>query len=452
MKEFDVPLESILECFQGVFPSAVATCSADGMPNITYMSLVQYIDRDRVALSRQYFRKTAANLDENPVAQVLVVHAHTMAQYLLELEHLHTESAGALFDSVARQLEAITAHTGVAATSRLRGVDVFRVVSCGPVRDRADPARLGPGRDQIRQLDQFVTRVTATAGRNDAVREIRASIADLFGITHSVVLVAEHGCLYTLGDEEDSSGAGRVKVDIRGDSGVIGVAARRREVAFVANVPRAGVMGSAVARRRDAEPARPVRLLDTDRVRSVAAVPFGVGNELAGVLYLESEQPGFFSAQMEQLLRILGRMLAVALVAMDTSSAPSNGTDTGAALDAPLEVTYYHADDSVFVGGEYVIKGAPGRILWKLLREYVADGRVQFSNRELRLDEQLELPPGNDNLDSRLVALRRRLAGGSWGIGLERVGRGRLALHLERPLALAEVETGGPMSRERTLP
>lgn len=52
-----VPLTAILNCLQGVIPSAFATCGADGTPNITYMSLVQYVDGDRVALSRQFFRR-----------------------------------------------------------------------------------------------------------------------------------------------------------------------------------------------------------------------------------------------------------------------------------------------------------------------------------------------------------------------------------------------------------
>jgi hypothetical protein len=41
--------------------------------------------------------------------------------------------------------------------------------------------------------------------------------------------------------------------------------------------------------------------------------------------------------------------------------------------------------------------------------------------------------------------LRKRLAAAGCGIGLERVGRGRLALHIARPLSLAEVATEGPM-------
>jgi hypothetical protein len=41
--------------------------------------------------------------------------------------------------------------------------------------------------------------------------------------------------------------------------------------------------------------------------------------------------------------------------------------------------------------------------------------------------------------------LRKRLAQAGCGIGLERVARGRLALHVARPLALSEVATSGPM-------
>jgi hypothetical protein len=41
--------------------------------------------------------------------------------------------------------------------------------------------------------------------------------------------------------------------------------------------------------------------------------------------------------------------------------------------------------------------------------------------------------------------LRKRLATAGVGIGLERVGRGRLALHVGRRLALSEVPTEGPM-------
>lgn len=105
----------------------------------------------------------------------------------------------------------------------------------------------------------------------------------------------------------------------------------------------------------------------------------------------------------------------------------------------PLAVVHYQADDTVLCDSAYVVKGAPGRILWSMLSAHALDGRTRFSNRELRLDESLGLPPGNDNLEARLLALRRRLALIDCGIALERTERGRLELRLGGPVALTDV-------------
>ena len=73
MRELTVPLETIMPCFQGVGPSWVATCSEDGVPNASVLSIVHYDDSERAALARQLMHKTRTNLDADPQATVVMV-------------------------------------------------------------------------------------------------------------------------------------------------------------------------------------------------------------------------------------------------------------------------------------------------------------------------------------------------------------------------------------------
>jgi hypothetical protein len=90
----------------------------------------------------------------------------------------------------------------------------------------------------------------------------------------------------------------------------------------------------------------------------------------------------------------------------------------------------------VFLGHDYLIKGVAGAILWRLLREHVATGRSVFNTRELRLDPSLRLPQHAENLDARLVLLRKRLEERAAPIRLEKCGRGQLRLCIAGSITL----------------
>jgi GAF domain/Pyridoxamine 5'-phosphate oxidase len=455
MSALSVSLESIMPCLQGVIPSWVTTCSAEGVPNASIVSIVHYVDSERVALTRQFMNKTRVNLDENPQAHVIVVDPSNGDQYALDLHYLRTESEGSLFDAVAANLDAIATMTGMKGVFRLRGVDIHRVLMCEPFGSGvAVASERHAERDVLPLLDEFVRRLSVCVEYAEAARSGLEALDDLFGFGYSVLLtVDERGdrLFAVASNGYTSSGVG---AEVPMGYGPIGIAAQRRRVVSVPSVTRSRTMNAAIQDsigRSGGEPsAVEIELPGLEHADSAAAVPLLVHGELTGVLYLESERGGDFGPGNERLLRILGGHLAGTLAVLQADrgeSAPSEPAPAPAQTpDAEaLAVSYYQADDSVFVGGAYVVKGVPGRILWKLLREYDAEGRVSFTNRELRLDEGLGLPPGNDNLEARLLVLRKRLAALECGIGLERVGRGRLELQLGAPLNLSEVPTAGPM-------
>ncbi|WP_217638719.1 hypothetical protein [Frateuria terrea] len=80
-----------------------------------------------------------------------------------------------------------------------------------------------------------------------------------------------------------------------------------------------------------------------------------------------------------------------------------------------------------------------GAILWTLLRDHAESGRTAFANRELRVDPRIRLPELSDNLEARLILLERRLVERDACVRLEKTGRGRFRLCVNRPLQLVEV-------------
>lgn len=110
-------------------------------------------------------------------------------------------------------------------------------------------------------------------------------------------------------------------------------------------------------------------------------------------------------------------------------------------MAAPRTFTWFAHDESMFVDGEYLVRNVPGKILLKILRTHRDEGRTEFSNRELRMDPALGLPPLKDNLESRLILLRKRLEQKLGDVRIEPLRRGQFALRLERPVELVEKAT-----------
>jgi hypothetical protein len=417
------------------------------------LSIVRYVDSERVALTRQFFNKTRANLDENPQALVIVVEPGSGDQFALDLRYLHTETEGTIFEEVEANLTAVASQMGMSDVFRLRGVDIHRVLSCDPFGETAAPVEgSGADRDAVPSLDEFMRRLGLCVDYADAARVGLETLDDLFGFAYSILLTADERGDRLFAVSSNGYVPSGVGAEVPVGVGLVGVAAERRRVVCIANLARSRGMKAAVQesiRLSGGEASGvEIELPGLERVQSAAAVPLLARGELTGVLYLESERQGDFAPGKERVLRIIGAQLAAALAMLEadrSETGPEESAPATAPQGEPLAVAYYQADDSVFVDDAYVVKGVPGRILWKLLREHAADGRTSFTNRELRLDEHLGLPAGNNNLEARLLVLRKRLAALECGITLDRVDRGRLSLGVSAPLTLAEVPTTGPM-------
>src|SRR6202041_2066714 len=99
-----IRLRDLHACFEGVIPSIIATAAQDGVPNISYLSHVALVDDEHVALSDQFFSKTAANIRANNNATVLLVDPRDGSQYRLSVVFERSLDSGALFEIMAAEL------------------------------------------------------------------------------------------------------------------------------------------------------------------------------------------------------------------------------------------------------------------------------------------------------------------------------------------------------------
>jgi adenylate cyclase len=191
------------------------------------------------------------------------------------------------------------------------------------------------------------------------------------------------------------------------------------------------------------EPATEIPYPGLAQPRSQLAVPIQSAGHMLGVLFVESSADLQFSYEDEDALVAIANHLGAAIELMQAESsevppAPAATPPQDAAPQlAALVVRHYAANDSIFLDDSYLIKGVAGAILWKLLRDHAVQGRTEFTNRELRLDASLKLPDISDNLEARLLLLQRRLAEQGGGLRIEKTGRGRFRLVLDRPVELA---------------
>ena len=442
-----VSLESIASCFEGIIPATICSCSADGTPNVTFLSIVHIVDHCHVGLSYQFFNKTRENIAQNPFVQVVVVSPETMRQYRLDLRYERTETEGAGFDRMNTRLDAVASQTGMSQLFKLRGVDIFEVTDCRPVNSKTSSDALQKT-DYLRKIEDFTARLAVCRGLDSIINSSLEGLSSVFGYDHSFIMVPdeEGKRLFTLASR--GFGVSGVGSEVWMGEGILGIAAERREIVRTVNFNRdllySNAIRSAVERHGEERLLeREIALPGLPGVQSQLVAPLVANDRMFGILCLQSAIAGGFLSDDERVIRILARHMATSIALHARAEITEDSRDAlrnqpAAHTSARSTISRYHADDSIFIDDAYLIKGIAGRILWKLLQIHVQTGRTQFANKEIRLDTSLQLPDIKDNLEARLILLRRRLQDRCDFLILTQVARGRFRLDVRRQLNLED--------------
>lgn len=438
-------LSAIRNCLEGIVPSVLATADAEGTPNVSLISQVQYVDPEHVALSYQFFNKTRRNLLATKYASVCVVDPDTNAQNRLTLEYLETQTSGPLFEAMRAKLAGIASHSGMQGVFRLLGSDVFRVREIEPLPSATMPQPIGM--NLLSAVRRTCERIAVCGELGDLFDAVLAGMQQHFGIEYSMVMMLDPAAdrLYTVASRGyPISGIGS---EVGLGEGVIGVAAAQGVPIRIGRMTSEYAYGTAVrdtarAAGLDWECSTAIPYPGLKEPQSQIAMPILRDGKSTGVLFAESPEPNGFGYDEEDALSLVAGQLSVLIALLQHEEAPEKVSPlavASASSGREIRIRHYRADNTVFIGNDYLIKGVAGAILWRIAREHAGSQRIEFTNRELRLDPELRLPEYAENLEARLVLLQRRLCERNAGITIDKCGRGRFRFMVEGRLALEEI-------------
>jgi GAF domain-containing protein len=303
----------------------------------------------------------------------------------------------------------------------------------------------------MRGLQWVSERINRATDLQSLLDEVLAALDEYFKFSHTRVFLYDEARSRLVTMASRGYGQSGIGAEVALGEGLIGTVALGRQILRLTSLEADLRYGRAIRR----EAAAGQRTLDAEiplpglpDAQSVLVIPLAVAGRLVGVIAAEDRDPMRFSEWHQAYLEIIANQIALGLDRMlqrpDEGSDPvRNPTPLPSALIARAErvrrrLTYYRSDDAIFVDDEYLIRNIPARILWKVLGESQRTGRTEFSNREMRLDAALGLPPVKDNLESRLILLRHRLQEKCPDLQIVSTGRGRFALRAEAQIELVE--------------
>ena len=452
-------------------PAVIATASADGTPNVTYLSRVRMVDDDHIALSNQFFSKTTRNLAENPRASLLLIDPVTYDEYRLTLVYERTERRGRLFERLRDDVDTVAVAVGHAG--RVQAPGRRRLPGA---RHRAHAVRGRPGRrdrpdrrpGRRRQRGSRARRRRAGRAQRppEPLRRPRhrssaprsTALDDLLGYEHSLfLLLDEPGTrLFTIASPRLRRRGRRLggRASARGSSAWPRRAARTIRVGNLRQMDKYSRTVRRVLRGPGRGRPRPRRcpcpgLADAESRLAVPAIALG---QLVGVLSVDSRDQVAFDPADEAYLGVVASMLANAVEIEraqerdeDRPPSPAAAAERGG---RPRPTDRRAAD--------------PGAVLRRrrqhLPRRRLPDqgrgradpvvparpptrrrGASSSPTRRCGSTRRSELPEFRDNLESRLILLKRRLDERAAPIRIEKTGRGRFRLVVDSPLRLEAV-------------
>lgn len=121
--------EEMRPALLGVLPSTLTTCSKNGIPNLTNISRVWYVDEHHVGIANHMLNKSMANVGENPFAFVRIIDHASFATWEMDVEYIGSRTEGTIYEEMKQQHELLSMMAEHPLLMKVRSAEIFRVLS-----------------------------------------------------------------------------------------------------------------------------------------------------------------------------------------------------------------------------------------------------------------------------------------------------------------------------------
>lgn len=430
-------LSQLEGCFEGIIPAKIATCSKAGVPNASYLSHVYQVDQDHIATSYQFFNKTRANLLENPFASIQIRHPATYQAYRLNVQYLRSEEQGPIFNKMSVKLDVIAASEGMGLVFKLKAADIYKVLSIEELAGKSTgsaPQECPMEKLADLELMRVISEKLSRAQDMEELFDLSLALLNRYlGWTHMALLLADDNEKALITHDTFGYPSGGVGSEVPWGQGLIGLCAQHLKPFQISGLSEGLRYAQAVKNSLSvASPDARIPFPGIANPTSQIAAPILAHGELVGVLFLESETQSYWATRDVLFLSTMANILGLGIRSFEGRP--------GAMRPLPIRSSsssmndwrfrYVEGEDVIFVNDQYLIKNIPARILRYLITTYLSQGRTEFSNMELRAEKGLQLPEIKDNLEARLILLRKRLDEQGCGLRLVSSARGKFKLEV----------------------
>ncbi|MBL7688555.1 MAG: GAF domain-containing protein [Bdellovibrionaceae bacterium] len=439
-------LSQIDFCFHGVVPSKIATCSRDGIPNAAYISHIYRVDDKHVASSFQFFNKTRRNLLENPYAAIQVRDPVSLHPYLLKVKYIRSEESGPVFEQMSLKLDVIASHEGMGGIFRLRAADIYEVLEVtdlGPSFPNSHEfesqgqQQSNEDLDLIRVISDHLSRIKSLEELLDCSMGV---LHRYLGWRHGILLLSDSRSQVLVTHATYGYAEAGVGSEVKYGQGLVGVCALRRRLCQIGGIREAFRYSKAMIRStEEANASEKIPFPGLKNPASQMAAPILSQDDLLGVLMVESDAKESWDSRDQFFISVMTNLLGLGIRALnqpESSMAQGRAADVKSVVGQNWTFRYLPDEEQMFVNNAYLIRNIPAKILKYLLDVYLKTKRTEFSNLELRTVKELNLPGIKDNLEARLILLRKRLDEHQAGVRLRSTGRGKFSLEVLGALSM----------------